>query len=301
VTDNKIYWGCTIPARLPFVESASRKVFEKLNIPHTDLENTSCCPDPTGLSSMDHLTWLTLGARNLSLVENKDDTLVSFCSGCIETLKTVDYMYENEEGAKEKINENLSAIGRKYNGGIKVRHAAELLFDQIEDVKKAVVKPLEGLKVAVHYGCHYLRPSHIIDYDDPLNPVTLDQLVEALGAESIDYFLKLDCCGCPVGKASDEISNELTNKKLNHMQEAGANCIAVVCPACFTQFDFQQKIINKEKGTKFNLPVFYLTELMAMAFGYEPMNEIGVRFHGTKAKKLLEEIKLIEPKEKAAS
>lgn len=296
--ENKVYWGCTIPGRLPFVEKASRMVFDKLQVPYSDLENINCCPDPTGLSSMDHRTWLALGARNLSLIENKENHLVSFCSGCIETLKTVNFMYENEEGAKEKMNEDLATIGRKYEGGVVIRHASEILYDKIEEVKKNVVKPLEGFKIAVHYGCHFLRPSEIIDYDDPLDPKTLDQLTEALGAESVDYFLKLDCCGCPVGKTDAEIANELTLKKLNHIKEAGANCIVVVCPACFTQFDFQQKILNKEKGMDFYLPVFYLTELMALAFGYTPA-ELGIRFHGTKTKKLLQELNFVEPKRKA--
>ncbi|MHA1729598.1 MAG: CoB--CoM heterodisulfide reductase iron-sulfur subunit B family protein [Promethearchaeota archaeon] len=288
---NKMFWGCSIPARIPFVESATRKIMDKLGIITEDMENTTCCPDPTGLSSMDHTTWLTLGARNLSLV-NKDDVIVSPCSGCVETLKTANYMLKEDEEAKEKIKANLSKIGKEYGGDVKVRHLVELLYDIKDQIKGSVTKPLEGFKVAVHYGCHFLRPSHIINYDDPLAPVTMDELVEVLGGESVDYTRKLDCCGCPVNKSDQEISNEVTFNKLNSINNAGANCIVVCCPACFTQLDFQQRILNKEKGTEFEIPVFYITELIALALGIDP-KETGMRFHGTKTKKFFQDTKFI--------
>ncbi len=291
---NKMYWGCSIPARIPFVECSARIVFEKLNIPFSDLENSNCCPDPTGLSSMDHMAWLSLGARNLSLVK-EGETLISMCSGCIETLKTVNYMLETDQEAKEKINANLSIIGKKYDGNVEIRHGVELLYDNKEKIKNMVSKPLEGFKVAVHYGCHFLRPSHIINYDNPLAPVTMDEIVEILGAESVDYNFKLDCCGCPVGKADEGVSNELTNKKLENMEKAGANCIVVACPACFTQFDFSQITLNKTRGKNYYMPVFYITELIALAMGLDP-KDMGFKFHGIKTKKFMEATNFFAPK-----
>jgi heterodisulfide reductase subunit B len=90
-----LFLGCVIPARLPFLEASSRKVFEKLGIKLNDVDGFSCCPDPTGIEQIDRNTWLALGARNLSLCNNNGG-VISFCSGCVETLKGVNYFINKD-------------------------------------------------------------------------------------------------------------------------------------------------------------------------------------------------------------
>ncbi|GAH35066.1 unnamed protein product, partial [marine sediment metagenome] len=141
----------------------------------------SCCPDPTGIELLDHETWLALGARNLSLC-NKNGGVVSFCSGCVETLKGINHAINNDAHAKDNVNKVLQKVGKSYDGNVNVKHFAEVLYEFKDKVKTYVDKPLEGFKVAVHYGCHYLRPSEIINWDDPFEPVTLDEIVKSLGA-----------------------------------------------------------------------------------------------------------------------
>lgn len=290
----KLFWGCTIPARIPFVETSARKVFEKMKLPVSDLENTSCCPDPTGIPAVDQKTWLTLGARNLSLIENDENEIISLCSGCVETLKTVNHILNEYQEKKDEINGYLEKLNKKFDRNVSIKHAAQLLYENIDKIKENVVKPLKGFKVAVHYGCHFLRPSDIIKWDNPDDPTTIDEIVKALGAECIDYELKLECCGCPVGKSDLDLSNRITYQKLDSVSKSGANCIAVVCPACFTHFDFNQRMINKKFDSNFEFPIFYLTELIAMAMGAD-VNEIGLKFHGVKVKKLLEETAFTSP------
>ncbi|MHA1148282.1 MAG: CoB--CoM heterodisulfide reductase iron-sulfur subunit B family protein [Promethearchaeota archaeon] len=284
-----IFLGCVIPARLPFLEASSRKVFETLGIELNDIEGFSCCPDPTGIELVDHKTWLALGARNLSLSKNGNGGIVSFCSGCVETLKGVNYYINKDEHIKKEVNEYLGKIGASYDGSTNVSHFAEVLYKNLDKVKEAVVNPLEGFKVAVHYGCHYLRPSEIIQWDDPFDPVTIDEIVKALGAESVDYDLKLECCGNPVDKSDPELSLLMIEKKLKAISDAGANCISLVCPACYQQFDFNQKDLSKKEENDFNFPVFYLSELAAIAFGIKP-EEIGLNFHRIRPKAFLESL-----------
>ena len=281
-----LFLGCVIPARLPFLEASSRKVFEKLGIKLNDVDGFSCCPDPTGIELLDHKTWLALGARNLSL-SNKNGGIVSFCSGCVETLKGVNYYIRKDPTLKDEVNKILKNVGKKYNGTTNVKHFAEVLYENIDKVRENVVHPLNGFKVAVHYGCHYLRPSEIINWDDPFEPITIDEIVRALGADSIDYDLKMECCGNPLDKSDKEISLQMIDNKLKSIQESGANCVTLVCPACFQQYDFNQRELSKDKEVGYNFPVFYLSELVALAFGFKP-EELGLNFHRVRASSLLE-------------
>ena len=121
---------------------------------------------------------------------------------------------KKDSDKKSEVNGILSKVGKSYEGNAEINHAAKVLYENIEKIKENVVKPLDGFKVACHYGCHFLRPSSIIKWDDPLEPETLDELIEALGAESINYTAKMDCCGNPVGKTDEALSNKEEYKKL---------------------------------------------------------------------------------------
>ena len=283
------FLGCVIPGRLPFLETSARKTFEKIGMKVEDQAKYSCCPDPTGAAQLDHETFLTLGARNLCLFEESNKDILSLCSGCTETLKTVKHILDNNNDKKKEINSKLKVIGKNYKGTITVKHFAEVLYENIGKIKKKVKKPLKELKIAGHPGCHYLRPSEIINWDDPLNPTTLDELIEAIGADAIDYTLKNDCCGNPVEKTDKNISLNMLENKLKSMREAGADCIACVCPACYQQFDFNQKEINKKNNTDYNFPVFYITELIAIALGLDP-DKLGFNFHRIKVNDILQKI-----------
>ena len=285
-----LFLGCVIPARLPFLEASSRKIFEKLGIKLNDVDGFSCCPDPTGIELIDHKTWLALGARNLSLC-NKNGGVISFCSGCVETLKGVNHAINKDAHAKEEVNQVLQKVGKSYDGSVPIKHFAEVLYENLENVKAKVEKPLEGLKVAVHYGCHYLRPSEIINWDDPFEPTTIDEIVTALGAESLDYDLKIECCGNPVDKSDKDLSLLMIDQKLAAIKKAGADCVVVVCPACYQQFAFNQRELNKKNDTDYNFPIFYLSEIVALAFGFKP-EELGFNFKRIKPTALLEQLHL---------
>jgi heterodisulfide reductase subunit B len=251
-----------------------------------DVDGFSCCPDPTGIELIDHKTWLALGARNLSL-SNDNGGIISFCSGCVETLKGVNYSINKDPKVKKEVNETLKKIGKKYDGKTKVKHFAQVLYENLDKVRENVIHPLNGFKVAVHYGCHYLRPSDIINWDDPFYPVTIDEIVRAIGADSLDYNLKMECCGNPLDKSDKELSLQLIDNKFKSIQESGANCVTLVCPACFQQFDFNQRELSKGKEIGYDFPVFYLSELVALAFGFKP-EELGFNFHRVRPTRLLE-------------
>jgi heterodisulfide reductase subunit B len=288
-----LFLGCVIPARLPFLEASSRKVFKTLGIKLNDVGGFSCCPDPTGIEQIDHNTWLTMGARNLSLSQNGNGGILSFCSGCVETLKGVNFSLNKDPSLMEDVNKHLKKVGKTYDGKTNVKHFAQVLYENLDLVKKKVSKPLEGFKVAVHYGCHYLRPSEFIQWDDPFNPYTIDEIVKALGAESLDYENKIECCGNPVEKSDKDLSLMMIENKLKAIQCSGAKCVVLVCPACYQQFDFNQRELSKKENANYEIPIFYLSELAALAFGYDP-EDLGLNFHRIKPQEFLENINFIK-------
>ena len=285
-----LFPGCVIGNRIPFIEASARKVFDKLGIKTSDAPY-ACCPDPVGFNSTDHLSWLAMAARNLTIAEEDGKNIVSLCNGCFQTLKLVNEELQHDDHEKEKINKLLKNIGKEFQGTIDVKHFVEILHDSIEKIKENITKSLEGLKVACHAGCHFMRPSEIVKTDDPMNPVLLREIVAATGATPVEYDEEVLCCGNGVGNAEEEPSMQILANKLNSALKAGAEAIIVNCPACFQQFDSNQKKAEKIAENTFGLPVLYITELLAMAMG-EKSEDLGLKFHRARPKALLEKYNL---------
>jgi len=282
MTEYTMFEGCTIGNRIPFIEAASKKVFEKVGI-ETSQAPFSCCPDPTGMKSFDNDAWLTLGARNLTLAETEGKDILSLCNGCTNTLRGVQYQLKHDSAKMEKVNQELAKIGKNYKGSIDIKHFVDVLSDNIDKVKEAISKPLTGLKVAVHPGCHYMRPAEWMESDDPMNPTTLKKLVEASGASVVDYGEEVLCCGNAVTNAYEEHGFANLKIKMDAIKKAGVDIIVVNCPACFQQFDTRQRDLSKAYETEYRIPVLYITELYALAMGVSP-EDIGLKFHRVRFK-----------------
>jgi len=296
VDEYKMFAGCTIGNRIPFIEASSRKVFDKLGIKTSDAA-FACCPDPVGFHAVDHTSWLTMGARNLTLAEAEGKDIISLCNGCFQTLKLVNSELIDSDHERKKINEILSKVGREFKGSINVKHFVEVLHDYgPEKIKEFVTHDFSGLKIACHTGCHYNRPSEIIQTDDPMEPKKLRELVAATGATPVAYEEEFICCGTGVGNAEPEIGNQMLANKLSSAIKAGADAIVAICPACFQQLDTNQKKAGAQSNNTFNIPILYLTELYALAFGFNP-DDLGLKFHRARLTGFLEKFGLKEPKE----
>lgn len=292
MSDKSLFLGCTIPGRIPFVEKSANLICKDLGINTEVLDGFSCCPDPVGINSMDKDTWLALAGRNLCIAEGAGKPVMALCTGCAMTLKTADHDLKHSHHDKEKVNKVLSDVGKEYQGSLdNIKHIGQVLYDEIgvEALKQAVKKPLNGLKVALHYGCHFLRPSDVIAFDDPFHPSKVDELVEACGAESVDYTEKLLCCGHGVSNESDEIAASMNRRKYKSLTEAGAHVMVVLCPSCYLRLEGGQRDVRKQFGEKFKIPVLYLTDLIALALGHSG-EEIGLKMHRPNPAKTLEEL-----------
>ena len=265
--------GCLIPARYPAMEFAIRHVMPRLGIDIVDLDGTSCCPDPIYFKSKDKVSWLAVAARNLCLAEDLDLDIMTNCSGCTATLSETRHLLQDDK-LRARVNERLGRIGRRYAGKARVRHIATVLRDEVgyEGIRDSVVRPLEGLRIAVHYGCHLLKPSKIMQVDDPNDPTMLEKLVEAVGAVPVRHRNWSLCCG----KAcqSDDIPSNMMRDLLETVHEEKVDLLCLICPTCFGQFDHGQAKVAQQFEEDFHTPAIYYLQLLALAQGV-PYDELG--------------------------
>lgn len=264
-----LFLGCTIPARLNQYESSSRAVLGKLGVGLVDIREFNCCGYP--LRNISFKTFVLSSARNLALAEKENLNVMALCKCCYGSLKKVDNLMKENASLRKEINTTLEREGLRYEGGVEVRHLLSVLYHEvgIESIKKKIEKTYEGLKVATHYGCHVLRPSQVVQFDDPVAPSIFDQLVEVTGAESIDWATKLECCGAPVWGINDELSMDLTEKKLKDGKRSGADYLCSACPYCHIQFDTVQKTILSERGMDHQLPSILYPQLLGLSMDFD--------------------------------
>ncbi len=269
-----LFPGCTISDRLPFIEKSIRMIAPEFGIELVDLPFT-CCPEPNSVRSFSDMTWLAMGARNLALAEEAGRNIMAACAGCFESLTMAKHVLETNPESKKAVNEILSSIGREYKGVVEVRHIQQVLYDEVgsENISKRVVNPIR-MRVVTHPGCHTLRPQEILKLDDSEAPVKLDNLVNLLGMESLDYMDKVMCCGAGVRGANRDVAFGVLREKMDSMMMVEPDAAVVFCPTCFISFEAGQRVVNRMFERNYNLPVYYYTELLAVAMGLDGVESV---------------------------
>ena len=282
-----LFLGCMIPQRIPSVELAARKVFEKLGVDAPELQGYSCCPDSVVARLLDKKMWLALAARNLSLAEQQGADLLVLCNGCYETLVKAKEILKRDPKAAKEVGEILAKAGRKYTSKVRVRHVVEVLYEDVGVRKiKKLVKPLK-LRLAVHPGCHMFRESD--GGDIWRKPKQFEELVRATGAEVVSSKLDRLCCGFPMIQVNEEASLKQTLlPKLAGYQELGVDGVVVSCPACNIQFESGQVLLRKY-GARYDIPCLHLVELLAIAFGFSA-EELALNVHRSPVLQLLQKV-----------
>jgi heterodisulfide reductase subunit B len=281
-----LFLGCTIPARSRNYELSARAIASRLDLEFTEIEDFACCGFP--LEASDEMGALLLGAMNLCLAEERGLDICALCSACASMLTKTAYHLDHDQRLKEKVNRELANIGKEYKGTIKVKHFARILLEDVglKRIKGEIRRDLRGLKVATHYGCHYLKPSYIYEgFDDPQDAQTLELILDAVGVSNIEYRRKKDCCGGPVLLSDEEVALRVTEEKLRNVREAGADCMNLVCPFCSLMFDANQKGIETKSGIEFNIPVLYLPQIIGLAMGFS-RKELGLNLNSVNTKEL---------------
>lgn len=294
------FWGCTIPSRFPFMESSIRLVLDKLGVNFLEVDEFICCPEKSLAKNLGNQLWTQMAAYNLALAEKERVDLLQACNGCYSTFKTVNSLLRKDPKLREGINKDLTKIGLEFNGKVKIKHLVEFLHDDLglDTLKRHCTRSLSGMRIAIHYGCHLIRPSQAIDFDDPFVPKKFDEVIKALGATPIEYHLKMDCCGGALDRVNlHEEALHMSRLKLLELKKVKADALAVVCPACFQQFDNNQ-FLMVQRGEPFSIPVLTLSEIIGLAIGLSP-EDLKMDSHRIDCGDFLGKLDLVSERRKA--
>lgn len=286
-----LHLGCTVPVRNLNYELSARKVAGALGLELVEAEGAGCCGFP--LKSTDQMAALTLAGRVLAMASQAELPLAALCSACAGTLAEAAHHLDHDPEARAQVNAALAPLDLVYRPGARVTHFVRLLMDQIgpEGVAAKVKHSLEGWRFAPHYGCHYLKPSEVVGgLDDPARPESMARLIEATGAEAVDYPGLTECCGGGVLGADEDLAGRMAGAKLTALGEAGAHALVLICPFCNVMYEGQQKSIAKKLEADFKVPVVYLTQVLGLALGFAP-EELGFKLNRMKPKELLASFK----------
>ena len=271
--------GCSAHGTSEEFDSTLKLVLKTLDVELEDIPDWNCCGATSAHVMTENLAY-ALPLRNLVLAEKLSNTTMGIaCASCYQRMKvTKVHMDENPELAK-RINTTVVEEGT-YQGSVDVKSMLQYAYEDIglEAIKSKVTKPLTGLKLACYYGCLLTRPKNITKFDSPEYPMSMDQICEALGATATEFDYKTECCGASFSISNTAVVENLSGQILAMAKESGAHAIVVACPLCQSNLDMRQPDIEKKQGIRYDIPVFYFTQLMALAFGY-PIDQLKFPKH----------------------
>ena len=275
------FLGCIMPNRYPQIEKATKFVMDKLGYTILDMERATCCPAPGVFRSFNKFDWMVVAARNLCIAEKLDVDIITVCNGCFGTLQEVNKHLKEDEEHREKVNEKLKLLGDyEFKGTIDVRHIAEVLGYEVGPwgIEDVIVRKVNA-RAAVHYGCHFLKPTRVREIESSEGSTIVEEFIEALGVTSVPFKEQLTCCGAGGGvKAFDgNASMTIFAEKMKNIDEVKPDFILDICPFCHLQFETGQDFVNKNKNCNYDYPVIHLSQLVAYCMGMEP-DFIGLQY-----------------------
>lgn len=267
--------GCSLRSTGVAYEESLLEMFRKLELPLQELEDWNCC-GATSYMAVDEGSAFLLSARNLSIAAEKDSRdLMAPCAACYLVLrKTQDYMDHYPE-VRASVEAGLRVAELKPFHNVKVRHPLEILYNDlgVKALKAKVTRKWTGGKIACYYGCQAVRPYD--EVDRPHNPMRMDELMNAVGAPTIDYALKTKCCGGSLTGTIHEVGVRLNELLIKEAVRKGAECIVTICPLCQFNLDTYQGEMRAQ-GTDVNIPVLYFTQVLGWALGGD-VKKLGLR------------------------
>jgi heterodisulfide reductase subunit B2 len=237
---------------------STQAVFQRLGMQLEELPDWNCC-GASSAHALSHTLALALPARNLALAQSRGSDFVTPCAACFNRMKGADYALRTDLAARAQLEEML---GFSYNGQMRIRPVMGVLYDDYgtERIAEQVRHPLTGLKVVPYYGCLLVRPPHIVQFDDPNNPQVMRRILEALGAQVMDWSHATDCCGAGLSLSRADMVRNLVGKLAERALEAGAQAFVTGCPLCQVNLEMRQTADEK-------MPAFYITEAVGLALG----------------------------------
>lgn len=284
------YPGCSLHSSGIEFNISFKYVAKALEIELVELKDWVCC-GASSAHSTSHLLSIALPVLNLIHAERDGfDKLIAPCVACLLRFKVANIEIQENQELRKTIHK---LFDYEYYGKLRVYHPLEVFHELgLERIRHRMKRKLRGLKIACYYGCVLTRPPKVSRFDNVENPQSMDSILNILGAETIDWSYKTECCGVSMTLTRSDIVLKLSNDILREAKEAGANLISVCCPLCQANLDGRQKQIEEIYKTHYGIPVLYITQLMGLAFGAIP-EEVGLEKLITSPREVLGNIGLM--------
>jgi heterodisulfide reductase subunit B len=266
--DLAYYPGCSLYQSAKLYNHQTTLVFERLGLHLRELDDWSCC-GATSAGKINDFMAVALPARNLGIAEATGlPELVIPCAACYSRTKVAQKQLEDNPLLRNEINLELS---RKTSGPITVSSTLDVLRREIREPRFASIplRKLDGIEAACYYGCMHTRFPYDVDvHDNVENPQGMEQVLDAIGVPTLDWNFKTLCCGASSVVYNTEGALDLMARIMKDALARGANCLVVTCPMCQMNMESQQEKYCRKHGIAERLPVYFITELLGMAFGF---------------------------------
>lgn len=262
------YPGCALDASSAHYYKSAVGACKQLGIVLKELPDWSCC-GATAYVGSDEDKAVAYSARNLAIAQSLGaDELVTACNACYVTLRKAEKLFVNGPDIRDNVSRALRAAGLSYNGGVNVRHIAEVLLTDVgpAEIAAKVTRRLDGLRVATYHGCLLTRP--FSDIGDPERPTLLNRVLVPTGATMVPFPLTARCCGgMMMSTRRDEVGIPLVYDILSCAKAMGAQCIAVACPLCSVNLEGYQDQVARRYNWPERMPIVLFTQLLGIALG----------------------------------
>ena len=285
------YPGCVAKGGAPELYDSTMAVAAALGIELAELEGAAC----TGagvISERNPELADTLNARTFAMAERLGLPLMNICSTCHGVMSQANARLKQDPAYLERINKHLAPEGLHYSGNTEIKHLLWVLMEDVglDKVKSQVRHSMSNLNAAAFYGCYIVRPTWVLGYDEkPQRAHYLEDLIEALGAESVEYKGYNKCCGFPILTMNRETSLKMTGTHLLEAQTKGADCMVTPCPLCHLNLDGSQVEASDTVNEHLDMPVLHLPQLVGLAFGIAP-SKLGIAKNMVSTRRLVEDL-----------
>jgi heterodisulfide reductase subunit B len=277
------YPGCSLHSTASELSVSVKSVFHELDIDLVEPKGWLCCGS-TPAHATDHVLSTTMAMRNLALIERAgfEETMVA-CLGCYSRFQWALHDIGEEPELRAEVQDRL---GYTYRDKLDVRYLVDVLAESVglTALSQKVVTPLKGLKVVCYYGCVYTRPPKVTRAQQVEYPMIMDDIVDTLGAETLDWSYKTECCGATLSMTETDLALELTGKILENARAVGAEAVVVSCPLCHMNLDARQSQLDLDH----HIPILYITQVLGLSFGL-PSKALGLGKNMVSPSELLEE------------
>ncbi len=273
--------GCSLHGTSREFDASTRVALAALGVELEEIDDWNCC----GASSAHALSGdlaVALGARNLLQANRQGlEQVLCPCAACYSRLALARHELGHDVTLRAEIE---SVLDGSLESCPKVINLLQLLAPLGDQIRQSLERPLGGLKVACYYGCLLVRPPDVVQFDDPEQPQSMEELAKILGAEPVDWTHRMECCGAGFSLSRRASVVRRANEILAAVKHAGADAVLTACPMCHSNLDMRQALVEQTYGQRYDLPVIFVTQTLGLGLGLGP--ELELRRHFVDAERI---------------